>query len=114
MPAKASPRSAVVRRAWMLFLAVGVVLLGLYLFVKPFAGSAPGKNVLGLAPVVAIFAGIRMHRPAAAFAWAASSRSGSGCSGSATCTPTATPFCSTAMSRSPHSGTGLTRPSTPC
>jgi diguanylate cyclase (GGDEF)-like protein/PAS domain S-box-containing protein len=69
MAATASPRAAVARRTWMLFLAAGVLLLGLYLFVKPFAGSAPVMNVLGLAPVVAIFAGIRMHRPAAAFAW---------------------------------------------
>ena len=36
--------------------AAGVVLLGLYLFVEPFAGSGPVMNVLGLAPVVAIFA----------------------------------------------------------
>jgi hypothetical protein len=70
MAATASPRAAVVRHAWMLFLAAGLVLLGLYLFVKPFAGSGPVMNVLGLAPVVAIFAGIRMHRPAAALAWA--------------------------------------------
>jgi diguanylate cyclase (GGDEF)-like protein/PAS domain S-box-containing protein len=58
------------RRAWILFLAAGCLLLGLYLFVEPLAGSAPVMNVLGLAPVLAILAGIRMHRPAAAPAWA--------------------------------------------
>jgi diguanylate cyclase (GGDEF)-like protein/PAS domain S-box-containing protein len=58
------------RRAWILYLAGGGVLLALYLFVKPLAGSAPVMNVLGLAPVLAIIAGIRMHRPAAAPAWA--------------------------------------------
>src|SRR5688572_905603 len=58
------------RRAWILFLAAGVVVLALYLFVPPLAGSAPVMNVLGLAPVLAILFGIRMHRPAAAPAWA--------------------------------------------
>ena len=43
----------------MLFLAAGVVLLGVYLFVKPFAGSAPVMNLLGLAPVVATSSGVR-------------------------------------------------------
>ena len=45
------------------------MLLGLYLFVEPLAGSAPVMNVLGLAPVLAIIVGVRMHRPAAAPAW---------------------------------------------
>ena len=67
--ATSSPR-AVARHAWKFFLAAGVVLLALYLFVEPLAGSAPIMNVLGLAPVVAIIVGIRMHRPAAALAWA--------------------------------------------
>ena len=69
MAATTSPRPALARHAWMLFLAGGSVLLGLYLFVDPLAGSGPVMNVLGLAPVLAIFAGIRMHRPAAAAAW---------------------------------------------
>src|SRR5215207_5314833 len=69
MAATTSPRPALARRAWILFLAGGSVLLGLYLFVDPLAGSGPVMNVLGLAPVLAIFAGIRMHRPAAAAAW---------------------------------------------
>ena len=42
----------------------------LYLFVKPFAGSGPVINVLGLAPVVAIAVGVRLHRPEARLAWA--------------------------------------------
>jgi diguanylate cyclase (GGDEF)-like protein/PAS domain S-box-containing protein len=62
-------RDTLARHAWMLFLASGVVLLVLYLFVKPLAGSAPLINVLGLAPVLAIVVGVRMHRPAAAAAW---------------------------------------------
>ena len=45
------------------------VITALYLFVKPFAGSGPVINVLGLAPVLAIAAGVRMHRPQARFAW---------------------------------------------
>ena len=70
MDATTSPRPAVARHGWKLFLATGGLLLGLYLFVKPLAGSAPLINLLGLAPVVAIIVGVRMHRPAAAPAWA--------------------------------------------
>jgi diguanylate cyclase (GGDEF)-like protein/PAS domain S-box-containing protein len=55
---------------WKVFLALGVALLALYLFVKPLAGSGPLINVLGLAPVLAIGAGVRWHRPRARFAWA--------------------------------------------
>jgi len=55
---------------WKLFLALGVILLALYLFVKPLAGSGPLINVLGLAPVLAIAAGVRRHRPQARTAWA--------------------------------------------
>ncbi len=70
MPAATSSRPVLASRAWVLFLAAGGVLLALYLFVPPLAGSAPVMNVLGLAPVLAILVGIRMHRPAAAPAWA--------------------------------------------
>ena len=69
MPATTSPPRPVARHAWKFFLAVGVVLLALYLWVPPLAGSAPVINALGLAPVLAIFVGVRMHRPAAATAW---------------------------------------------
>ncbi len=63
-------RSGIASWAWMLFLAVGVLIMALYLFVKPLAGSGPVINVLGLAPVLAIVAGVRLHRPQARFAWA--------------------------------------------
>jgi diguanylate cyclase (GGDEF)-like protein/PAS domain S-box-containing protein len=55
---------------WMLFLAAGAAITALYLFVQPFAGSGPVMNVLGLAPVVAIAVGVRLHRPEARLAWA--------------------------------------------
>ena len=55
---------------WMVFLAAGAAITALYLFVKPFAGSGPVINVLGLAPVVAIGVGVRLHRPEARLAWA--------------------------------------------
>jgi diguanylate cyclase (GGDEF)-like protein/PAS domain S-box-containing protein len=55
---------------WMLFLAVGALITALYLFVDPFAGSGPVMNVLGFAPVLAIAAGVRLHRPRARLAWA--------------------------------------------
>jgi diguanylate cyclase (GGDEF)-like protein/PAS domain S-box-containing protein len=66
----AHQRSGHASRAWILFLAVGTVITGLYLFVEPFAGSGPVINVLGLAPVVAIAVGVRLHRPQARLAWA--------------------------------------------
>jgi diguanylate cyclase (GGDEF)-like protein/PAS domain S-box-containing protein len=56
-------------RAWILFLAGGALVTALYLFVEPFAGSGPVMNVLGLAPVLAIAAGVRLHRPRANLAW---------------------------------------------
>jgi diguanylate cyclase (GGDEF)-like protein/PAS domain S-box-containing protein len=63
-------RPGVASWGWMLFLAVGALITALYLFVKPLAGSGPVINVLGLAPVLAIAAGVRLHRPQARFAWA--------------------------------------------
>ncbi|HYN92130.1 MAG TPA: EAL domain-containing protein [Thermoleophilaceae bacterium] len=69
MAATAPARGVVTRHAWMLFLAAGGVLLALYLFVAPLAGSGPVMNLLGLAPVLAIVAGLRLHRPGAALAW---------------------------------------------
>ena len=45
------------------------VLAALYLFVPPLKGAGPLINVLGFSGVVAIVAGIRMHRPKARAAW---------------------------------------------
>jgi diguanylate cyclase (GGDEF)-like protein/PAS domain S-box-containing protein len=70
MSARTERAPAIASWAWKLFLAVGVVLLALYLFVKPLAGSGPLINVLGFAPVIAIGAGVRWHRPKARIAWA--------------------------------------------
>ena len=41
----------------------------LYMFVPPFKGSGPVFNLLGLAPVVAIVVGIRLHRPSSRAPW---------------------------------------------
>ncbi len=41
----------------------------LYVFVPPLKGSGPVINVLGLSGVIAIVAGMRMHRPRARSAW---------------------------------------------
>jgi diguanylate cyclase (GGDEF)-like protein/PAS domain S-box-containing protein len=57
------------RQPWALFLLAGAALLGLYLAVPPLKGSGPVMNLLGLAPVLAIGAGLRMHRPAAVWPW---------------------------------------------
>jgi diguanylate cyclase (GGDEF)-like protein/PAS domain S-box-containing protein len=62
-------RSAIASWAWIGFLAAGALITLLYLFVAPFAGSGPVINVLGLAPVLAIAAGVRLYRPQARAAW---------------------------------------------
>jgi diguanylate cyclase (GGDEF)-like protein/PAS domain S-box-containing protein len=59
----------IARRASPAFLAAGVLVLCLYLWVPPFQGSGPVINVLGFAPVAAIFAGIHLHRPAFRLPW---------------------------------------------
>jgi len=55
--------------AWWIYLAAGGALMGGYLFVPPLRGNGPLINLLGLTGVLAIVAGIRMHRPRARFAW---------------------------------------------
>jgi diguanylate cyclase (GGDEF)-like protein/PAS domain S-box-containing protein len=54
---------------WRLYLAAGALLCALYVWVPPFAGSGPVMNVLGLSPVLAIVAGLRIHRPASRGPW---------------------------------------------
>src|SRR5262249_52047262 len=56
-------------QAWWLYLAAGALLCALYVWVPPFAGSGPVMNLLGLSPVVAIIAGLRIHRPASQGPW---------------------------------------------
>src|ERR671933_618960 len=55
--------------AWRLYLAAGAIVCALYVWVPPFAGSGPVMNALGLSPVLAILAGLRMHRPASRGPW---------------------------------------------
>jgi diguanylate cyclase (GGDEF)-like protein/PAS domain S-box-containing protein len=55
--------------AWLWFLCVTGCLTALYLFAPPLAGNGPLINSLGLLGVLAIIAGIRMHRPGARAAW---------------------------------------------
>jgi diguanylate cyclase (GGDEF)-like protein/PAS domain S-box-containing protein len=55
--------------AWLVYLAVGALLTVAYVALPPFQGSGPVMNVLGLSPVVAILAGLRMHRPGAVAPW---------------------------------------------
>ena len=43
--------------AWAAYLAVGVVLCGLYVAVPPFKGSGPLMNLIGLSPVVWLILG---------------------------------------------------------
>jgi diguanylate cyclase (GGDEF)-like protein/PAS domain S-box-containing protein len=56
-------------RAWIWYLAVTGLLSALYLFAPGLSGNGPLINFLGLTGVLAIVAGIRMHRPAARAAW---------------------------------------------
>ena len=54
---------------WAAYLALGGVACALYLFGGPLQGSGPVMNLIGFSPVIAIFAGIRRHRPHAVAAW---------------------------------------------
>jgi hypothetical protein len=54
---------------WQAYLGLGTFVCALYVFVKPFAGSGPVINLLGLSPVVAIVIGLRRHRPASPGPW---------------------------------------------
>ncbi len=57
------------RHAWWVYLAVGALMCGLYVFVAPLKASGPVINGLGLSGVVAVALGIRRHRPSARAAW---------------------------------------------
>ncbi len=69
MPLLAGARHLLDVRLWQLYLVLGVVLCGLYVFVAPFAGSPIVMNVLGLSPVIAIIVGLRRYRPASPGPW---------------------------------------------
>jgi diguanylate cyclase (GGDEF)-like protein/PAS domain S-box-containing protein len=57
------------RRAWLALLGFGGVMLALYLFVPPLKGSGPVMNLLGLLPVIAIVAGVRIFKPEHTAPW---------------------------------------------
>jgi diguanylate cyclase (GGDEF)-like protein/PAS domain S-box-containing protein len=56
-------------RAWIWYLGVTGLLSGAYLFAPGLSGNGPLINLLGLSGVLAIVAGIRMHKPGARAAW---------------------------------------------
>jgi diguanylate cyclase (GGDEF)-like protein/PAS domain S-box-containing protein len=60
---------AIRRHVWWIYLTIGSLICGLYVFVPPLKGSGPVINGLGLYGVLAVVAGIRMYRPAAHRAW---------------------------------------------
>jgi len=62
-------RASLRSKTWIWFIAGTCVLAGLYMFVPPFKGYGPLLNAVGFAGVVAIVAGIRMHKPRARAAW---------------------------------------------
>jgi diguanylate cyclase (GGDEF)-like protein/PAS domain S-box-containing protein len=57
------------KTAWGYYLAAMTLLIGAYVFVPPFKGYAVVVNVIGLGSVVAMLAGIRMHRGRLSAAW---------------------------------------------
>src|SRR4051794_17934096 len=57
------------RHAWRALLGAGGLLLALYLFVPPLKGSGVVMNLLGLAPVLGILGGLRLHRPPSPWPW---------------------------------------------
>ena len=56
-------------RAWLWYLAVSGLLTTAYLVVPAVKGNGPLINILGLSSPVAIFVGMRLHRPRARAAW---------------------------------------------
>jgi len=57
------------RHAWAWYLGLTGVLTAAYLFFPPLAGNGPLINFLGFSGVVAIVAGIKIHKPKAQAAW---------------------------------------------
>jgi diguanylate cyclase (GGDEF)-like protein/PAS domain S-box-containing protein len=57
------------RRSWIAFLAFGATLAFLYMLVPPLKGSSYVMFALGLSPVVAILAAIRLHQPESKGPW---------------------------------------------
>jgi diguanylate cyclase (GGDEF)-like protein/PAS domain S-box-containing protein len=57
------------KNAWVVYLAAMAVLIGAYLFVPPFKGYAVMVNVIGVASLIAIAGGVRMHSARARLAW---------------------------------------------
>jgi diguanylate cyclase (GGDEF)-like protein/PAS domain S-box-containing protein len=56
-------------RLWLIYLAVGALVCGLYDVLPPIAGNGLVVPALGISAVAAIVCGARMHRPRAALAW---------------------------------------------
>ena len=54
---------------WAWYVAAMTVVVGLYVFVPPFKGYAVLVNVIGVASVVAIAAGVMLHGAKAKVAW---------------------------------------------
>jgi diguanylate cyclase (GGDEF)-like protein len=54
---------------WAAFLAAGAVITGVYLWAPGLKGSAPLFNLLGLSPVLAIVAGVRLYKPVSQGPW---------------------------------------------
>jgi hypothetical protein len=56
-------------RAWVVYLGLGVVASGLYLFAPGFQGNGPLFNLISGSSAVAILIGIRIYRPADPWPW---------------------------------------------
>ena len=62
-------RRFLVANLWWIYLGLAAGLTALYVTVAPLKGSGPVINLLGLSGVLAVVAGIRLHRPRQATAW---------------------------------------------
>ncbi|MET0510738.1 MAG: EAL domain-containing protein [Thermoleophilaceae bacterium] len=54
---------------WQSYLIGAAIVLALFVFVPPFAGSGPVFNLFGLSPVVAILFGVHRYKPASRAPW---------------------------------------------
>jgi diguanylate cyclase (GGDEF)-like protein/PAS domain S-box-containing protein len=56
-------------QGWQIYLAGAALLFALYVFVPPFAGHGLVMPALGISPVIAIVAALRLYRPASPGPW---------------------------------------------
>jgi len=63
------PAGTVANRAWIAYLALGLVASTAYLFAPGLQGNGPLFNVISGSSAIAILLGLSLHRPVAPWVW---------------------------------------------